>query len=77
MATWRFRSTGAWCWQRVDERDGDIVAESPQHFHTLRECVDDARRHGYSFAYESVSDAMLLDASITPDRLRPSPSTRY
>jgi hypothetical protein len=77
MATWRFRSNGMWQWQRLDAHTEEVVAEAALGFHTLRECVENARRHGYSFGYEDVSDAMLLDSSIAPDRLRPPPCTRY
>jgi len=77
MTTWRFRSSGAWRWERVDEQTGEVVTESATGYVTLRECVNDAHRHGCVEPYESVCDAILTDASVSPHRLRPPPATRY
>ena len=78
MITWRFRSTGLWHWQRVDDRSEQVLAESHAGFPTLLECVNDARRHGYTARYEAVSDAILEeDSTVQPRRLRPPPCTRY
>lgn len=77
MVTWRFKSTGTWHWQRLDTLSGAVLGEAHVGFATLRECVSDAQRHGYTDRYETVCDTILADPSISPDRLRPAPSTRY
>ena len=38
----------AWRWQYVDETSGSILKLSQRTFSTLVECVDDAKRNGYT-----------------------------
>ena len=77
MVTWRFKSAGAWYWQRVDAETDTVIAQAHVGFATLRECVNDAHHYGYNLSYESVSDSILRDPAVSPHRLRPPPGTRY
>lgn len=35
-----------WAWEEM--RDGDVVARSPKTFQYYNECVEDARKRGYT-----------------------------
>jgi hypothetical protein len=41
--------TGNWCWEYG--KDGELVRQSSSRFASRKECVSDARDHGYSLIF--------------------------
>ena len=37
----------SWCWRRTSP-DGQVLIEGRESFSTFDECIDDARRYGYT-----------------------------
>lgn len=48
--SWEFSeaTSGGWSWRCVDRSTGSIVSCSPRSFPVLYECVEDAKRHGFT-----------------------------
>ena len=58
QSTWTFRSASVdfrvrWTWKRLEGRY--VVREASESFHSLPEALADARKHGFSDAYDSYS----------------------
>ena len=48
--SWQFSETagGGWSWRCVDRSTGSIVHCSPRTFPVLYDCVEDAKRNGFT-----------------------------
>jgi hypothetical protein len=48
--SWEFNeaTAGGWSWRCVDRSTGSIVSCSPRTFSVLYDCVEDAKRNGFT-----------------------------
>ena len=65
-----------WKWARIDVF-GTVLSYSGAAFATRDECVDDARRSGYTEDRSPNPVAHAAASDRTPSRLRVAPTQRY